>query len=160
MSNNIIGRDVIIGKNFEIGNFCIIEDGVIIGDNVKIENYVYLMAGTKIGDNVRIDSYVRTGGNKNIIGNNCILKIRTTLSPGTVVEDDVFFGPHSMVLHATYNGRHTPTIIRKGVWIGSCALIGPGVVISHDVIIGSMSFVNKDCNMSGSLYVGIPARLS
>jgi UDP-3-O-[3-hydroxymyristoyl] glucosamine N-acyltransferase len=146
------------GKNLSMGVYNVIEADVKVGDNVKIENHVYLKKGTRIGNNVVVDSYVRSGGNDRI-GDGSILKIRTTISPDTFLGERVFMGPHSMVLHATPDGTHLPVTIKDGVFVGACALIGPGVTIEKDVIIGAMAFARKNCLQEGGVYVGMPARL-
>ena len=40
---NKISEKATIGKNVQIGNFCVIEEDVTIGDNTIIKNYVELM---------------------------------------------------------------------------------------------------------------------
>lgn len=45
----VISKKAEIGKNVEIGPWCIIEDGVIIGDDNKLWQNVYVAAGTTIG---------------------------------------------------------------------------------------------------------------
>ena len=146
------------GDNFKIGSFCIIEKNVVVGNNVEIGNYVFLQENTYIGNNVKIDSYVRSGGN-DFIGSGTILKIRTTISPDTVIEEDVFFGPHSMVLHATPEGEHKPVRICKGAYIGACSLVAPGIIIASKVVLGAYSFATKDLLIGGALYFGNPAKL-
>ena len=45
----------------------------------------------------------------------------------------------------------------KGCFVGTNAVIQHGLSIGEKVVIGSMSFVNKDCVDNG-VYVGMPAR--
>jgi len=154
---NIIDPSFVHGENFKIGNFCIIEEGVVVGSNVTIENYVLLKQGTVIGDNVFIDSYVRSSG-KNKIGSNVILRYGTTIAKEVIIEDDVFISPNVMTVYSSPTSEETfQTTICKGAYIGTAAVIGPGIQINPKVIVGAMSFVNKDCPETG-IYVGIPAK--
>jgi maltose O-acetyltransferase len=47
--------------------------------------------------------------------------------------------------------------IGNGVWIGSNAVILPGVTIGDGVVIGAGSVVNRDCD-ANSFYAGTPAK--
>ena len=61
--NNLIANDFKFGKNFKIGNFCIIEEGCEVGDNVVIENFTHIKKGLKLGDNCYIGNYCEIGKN-------------------------------------------------------------------------------------------------
>ena len=90
MKTNIIHPSIKYGKNFKIGNFCIIEEDVVIGDNVTIENYVLLKKGTVILDDVFIDSFVRSSG-RNLIGNNVILRYGCTIAKEVSIYDNALW---------------------------------------------------------------------
>ena len=47
--------------------------------------------------------------------------------------------------------------IGNGVWIGSNAVILPGVTIGDGVVIAAGSVVNRDCD-ANSFYAGTPAK--
>ncbi|MCX5716049.1 MAG: acyl-ACP--UDP-N-acetylglucosamine O-acyltransferase [Candidatus Omnitrophica bacterium] len=49
----IVSKKAQLGKNIEIGPWCVIEDGVVIGDNTRLWQNVYVAGGTIIGkDNI------------------------------------------------------------------------------------------------------------
>jgi maltose O-acetyltransferase len=56
-------------------------------------------------------------------------------------------------------GRTTtaPVIIGDGTWIGTGAIVLPGVTIGEGCIIGAGTVVTGDCEPDG-MYVGVPAR--
>ena len=154
---NIIHPTFEHGKNFEIGNFCTIEEDVVIGDNVKIENYVLLRKGTIIGHNTFVDSYVRSSG-ANIIGNNVTLRYGCTIAKEVVIRDKTYISPNVMTIFSNEKGESEgEIIIGKNVFIGTAAVIGSGVTIGHNVIIGAMAYVNKNC-LDGGTYIGVPAK--
>lgn len=154
---NLIDKTFKHGKNFKIGNFCIIKEDCEVGDNVTIRDFVRLAKGTKIGNNVYVDSYVRSSG-RNRIGNNVTLRYGATIAREVTVEDDVFISPNVMTNYVSHKGdRIGGIVIGKGAFIGTNAVIGAGVKIGSGVTIGAMAMVTKDCLEPG-VYIGIPAR--
>jgi len=157
LTTNIIHRSFKQGKNCKIGNFCVIEEDVIIGDNVDIQNYVLLKKGTVIGNDCYVDSYFRSSGD-NEIGNNVTLRFGSTIARKVFVGDNVFISPNVMTVYSLPDGTKSAlTLIKKGAFIGTAAVLGPNVTISEGSIIGANAFVNKDCLEKG-IYVGNPAR--
>lgn len=159
IGDNYISRYARIGDNFKIGKFCIIESDVIIGDGVRIDNYVLLKQGTLVGDGTVIESYVRSSG-YNRIGKDCVLKYGVTIARNVIIHDNVFISPNVMTIYADMEGDSHPSPISIGddVFIGTAAVINYGVQIAHGVKIGAMSYIRKDCDKPGGVYVGSPAR--
>ena len=125
------------GGNFSIGDFCIIEEGVTVGDNVSIANYVLLKKGTVIGDSVSVDNYARSSGN-NKIGNNVTIRYGATIAREVTIEDDVFISPNVMTIYSTSEGDAIGgTLIKKGAHIGTAAVLGPGITVEEDVVVGA-----------------------
>lgn len=173
--NNIISENLITGKNFSIGNFCIIEDDCVFGDNVKIENYTHIKKSVKIGNNSTVGNYCEIG-EANAIGNNVIVQGRIRTADGCKMEDDVtikygsiltsnvllkensFLGPNVIILGSTHE-RETinGTIIGEGTYVGAGSKILCGKNLGSGVVIGALSFVNKDISEKG-IYAGVPAK--
>jgi maltose O-acetyltransferase len=84
-----------------------------------------------------------------------------------VIGRDVLFGSQVMILtsdheiypdgqvsrSATYGEVH----IEDRCWIGTRAMIMPGVTIGAGTVIGAGALVTKDCE-PGAIYVGVPAK--
>jgi maltose O-acetyltransferase len=84
-----------------------------------------------------------------------------------VIGRDVLFGSQVMILtsdheiypdgqvarSATYGEVH----IKDRCWIGTRAMIMPGVTIGAGTVIGAGALVTKDCE-PGAIYVGVPAK--
>lgn len=154
---NIIHQSFKSGKNFKIGNFCVIEENVVVGHNVVIENYVLLKKGTKICDNVFIDSYVRSSGD-NWIDDNVTLRFGCTIARNVLIHPGAFISPNVMTIFTTHKlETKGATVIGKNAFIGTAAVIGSGVKIGEKVVIGAQAYVNKDCLELGT-YIGTPAR--
>jgi UDP-2-acetamido-3-amino-2,3-dideoxy-glucuronate N-acetyltransferase len=158
IGNNIIHESFIHGTNFKIGNFCVIEEGVCVGNNVTIGNYVLLKKGTFVEDNVFIDSYVRSSGDNSICKGSTI-RFGATIARNVVVGNNVFISPNVMTIYTTHEGKKEKkmTVIADEAFIGTAAVIGPGITIGKKVVIGAMTYVTKDCLEKG-IYFGIPAK--
>lgn len=155
--NSVIGDNVTIGENFNMGNFCIIEDNVIIGDNVTIKHYVWLKEGTVLQDGVFIDSYCKTG-------ENLVVREGTSFKPLTQISDDVqmgknvFVGPDVVILRGMADRKgQEPPVIGNNVYIGGCVTILPGLTIGDNAILGAGAVVTKDVE-PGAVMVGNPAK--
>ena len=53
--------------------------------------------------------------------------------------------------------RTAPITVGDGSWIGSRAVVLPGVTIGEGCIVGAGAVVNRDCEPHG-MYAGVPAR--
>lgn len=155
--NNIIHESFKHGKNFKIGNFCIIQEDCVVGDNVTIKDFVRLARDTKIGNNCIIDSYVKSSG-QNRIGNNVTIRYDSIIAREVTIEDDVFISPQVMTIYLTHKkDKVGGIVIGKGAFIGTNVTIGAGVHIGPKVVIGAKALVTKDCLEPG-IYVGLPAK--
>lgn len=157
METSVVHSSFKAGKNLKIGHFCVIEEDVEVGDDVTIGNYVLLKKGTKIGNKVFVDSYVKSSGD-NIIGNNVTLRFNTTIARKVYIGNNVFIAPNVMTIYSTHKGeKGTGTFIRDDAFIGTAAVFAPNVTVGQGVVIGAMSYINKDCIEPG-IYCGIPVK--
>ena len=104
---------IIIGENFYIGKYSIIESNVKIGDNVIFANNVSIIGRydhnyQQIGVPIRLASQIR---DKNYIWKG--------IGQQTIIEDDVWVGLGSIIL--------------SGVKIGQGSIIAAGSVVTKDV---------------------------
>lgn len=115
-------------------------------DNVLIIGTVSVGENTWIGPNVVLDG----SGRGLAIGSHC------SISAGVQIYT------HNTVRHSVSLGRepiaHKPTKIGNGVYIGPNAVISMGVEIGDSVIVGAMSFVNRDIPARKKVW-GCPARI-
>lgn len=172
---NAISDKATIGKNFQIGFFCIIEEGVEIGDDVVIENYCILRSGVKIGRGTKLRSYIElrertiigedcyidskvSSSGDCIVGNKVTLRYETILARGLEVSDNCYLSPRVMTNNLDDEMKAIGGAkIGKNCFVGTNAVLQYGIIIGENVTIGSMAFVNKDCEKNLT-YVGIPAK--
>ncbi|RLJ71135.1 acyl-[acyl-carrier-protein]--UDP-N-acetylglucosamine O-acyltransferase [Hydrogenivirga caldilitoris] len=149
----IIGDEVKLGKDVEVGAFCVIEGKVEIGDRTKIGNRVTIKGKTKIGENCRIydgavigeePQHLRYEGEESevIVGNNVLIREYVTIHRGTkidkmktIIGDDVMLMAYSHVAHDCVVGR--------GVIMANCATLGGHVEVGEYSFIGGLSAVHQ-----------------
>jgi acetyltransferase-like isoleucine patch superfamily enzyme len=85
------------------------------------------------------------------------VKARATIGEGVHVGEDTFIGPHSCICVWDTDGSHKPGLIGKDVYIGTGAIILPGVKIGDHVTIAAGSVVTRHCLEPG-IYMGSPCR--
>ena len=183
-SNNLGKSDIhpsaVIGDGVTIGDNVTIGPNTVIYSNTQIGNNVQIGANCTIGTEGMMwvwDGDVKVflkqlGGVK--IGNDCIIGSNSSIVRGsanelTILEDGVNMAPGCCIGHGTFIGKQThlannvstggSSYISEYCFIGSSAVVSPGVVISvSDVTLGSGGVMAKSIEESG-VYVGIPAKL-
>jgi len=139
------------------GHFNVVSDDAVFGDGCQIKSFCDIGPGCTFGTGVLLESYVR-------LGSNCTLSDDVTLKQGVigtkdmVMEDGVFVGPQTTFLRSDHRGKtKTGTHLGKGAFIGANCVIMPGITIGPGVVVGALSFVNRDLTEPG-VYLGRPAR--
>ena len=150
--------------------YCIISEDVKLGKDVKFFSFVNLY-GCKIDDRTKIGAFVEI--QKGVkIGKDCKISSHTFICEGVTVEDQVFIGHNVTFINDKYprainpdgslqtddDWVCVPTLVKKGVSIGSSATILCGVTIGQNVIIGAGSVVTKDVP-DNVIIAGVPAKI-
>jgi UDP-3-O-[3-hydroxymyristoyl] glucosamine N-acyltransferase len=150
-------------EKFEEVNGAFISQTAIIGKNSNIFPCTYIGGEVIIGDNCYIGAGAKIVGEVNI-GNNVIIRENTVIGAdglttdrdengkamtmpqfgGVVIGDDVKIGANSVIARGAIDN----TIIHSGSKIDNC------VFISHNVQIGSDTFVVGESIMFGSASTG------
>ena len=100
-----------------------------------------------IGENTKIAAFVEIGNSR--IGANCKIEAFAFIPPGSIIEDNVFIGPHVCLTNDRYpsaNGKWNcePVTIKEGASIGANSVICPGVTINNHALIGAGSVVSEN----------------
>jgi len=127
--------------------------------------------GCRIGDRTKIGAFVEI--QKNVtVGCDCKIQSHSFICEGVTLEDGAFVGHGVMFINdryprATLEGRLqteadwsvVPTLVRSGASIGSNATIMCGVTIGTCAIVGAGAVVTHDVPPY-AIVVGVPARLT
>ncbi|MCP6719111.1 MAG: hypothetical protein KJI71_02650 [Patescibacteria group bacterium] len=151
-----------IGENVKIfGTAKIIRPEVIeIGDNTQIDDFTFIYAGkgAYIGKYVHIASFVSIiGGGEFYIGDYGAIAAGARIITGT----NTYEGGYHMSAAApieTQNLKIAYVRIERDGFIGTNAVVHPGVTIGEGAIIGSNSLVTKDIE-PWTINVGSPTRV-
>lgn len=147
-----------------------IAENVKLGRNVVIYDFVNLY-GCRIGDNCKIATFVEIQKNA-CLGNNIKVSSHTFICEGVTIEDEVFIGHNVSFINDKYpravnaagelqtekDWTVVPTIVKRGVTIGTGSTILCGVVIGENAIVGAGSVVVRDVPPN-TVVVGNPARV-
>ena len=143
---------------------------VKVGKGTRIFAYVNLY-GCEIGDDSKVGAFVEIQKNAKI-GNNVKVSSHTFICEGVTIEDDVFVGhnvsfindkyPRSTVeggqLQTEADWKVVPTLVKKGVSIGTSSTVLCGVTIGENAIIGAGSVVTKDIP-ANVVAMGVPCKV-
>ncbi|MFX0011956.1 MAG: acyltransferase [Candidatus Hermodarchaeota archaeon] len=151
-----------IGKNVKIFEYAkIIKPEVIeIDDFSEIDDFTFIYGGKgiKIGRYVHISRFVSIIG-----GGELTLEDYTVLADGVRVltGTDTYHGGSRMSTCAPLNQRNIEVSfvrVEKDAFVGTNAVIHPGIIIGEGVIIGSNSLVLKNIE-PWTINVGSPCRV-
>lgn len=142
-----------LGKNVEVGEFCVIED-CILGDDVVISSHCVIHKGTRIGARTVIESgsIIGTSGVAWVWNQDQTRKIRQPQLGGVAVGQNCFLGANTVIVRGSLNEETQvgeDTMMAPGCRIGHGSLIGKAVHFANSVItggntrIGDFSFVGS-----------------
>lgn len=168
----IVDKGAEIGRDVEIGPFCIIGPNVVLKDGVKLLSNVTIDGHTEIGEATRIYPYAvlgmppqdfkyKGGATRLIIGARNLIREHCTMHPGTEVGrgetrvgDDGFFMVGVHIAHDCIVGNHVA--LANHVAVAGYAVIGDHVIsgghtgvtqftrIGRHAFLGGMALANAD----------------
>jgi len=147
------------GNNVLISRKCSIygAKNISIGNNVRIDDFCILSGNIKIGNYVHISAFCALYGRFGIeIGDFCGISARSTLLSAT----DDFSGEYMispMVKEEHINLKTGLIKMKNYTQIGANSIIMPKITLHEGAVCGAFSFVNKDLE-NWTIYKGIPAR--
>ena len=163
-SSSIIAESAKIGKNVQIGPFCVIGDNVDIGDNCVLTSHVVIKGHSKIGiNNVFFQfcsigedcqdkkyagetTYLEIGAN-NVFRESCTIHRGTTQDKGlTQIGSGNLFMVNTHVAHDCILGD-------DNIFANNCTLAGH-VHVGNQVILGGMTAVHQFCHIGSHSFTG------
>lgn len=148
-----------IGANPTIRYGTVIYPSVVIGDEFQTGNFAMIREGTEIGDNVLVGSHTVIDG-ETTIGSNVSLQTGVYIPQETRIGNRVFFGPHAVVTNDPYpirnESRIEETVISDDASIGANATILPGVSVGERAFVAAGAVIIDDVPPD-TLAIGVPA---
>ncbi len=134
-------RIFVVSKIFKIGKKCKFQDRIYFGNgkDIQIGDYCQINEYVKL-DNVKVGNYVMIARYATFLG-----KMHVTSSTNI-----------PMILQGQKDVKQS--VVEDDVWIGTNAIIMPGIKISKGTIVAAGAVVTKDTK-SYSIVGGVPARL-
>jgi UDP-2-acetamido-3-amino-2,3-dideoxy-glucuronate N-acetyltransferase len=144
-------------------------DDVSFGEGVVVQSFTNLY-GCSIGDRTRIGTFVEIQRGA-VVGADCKIQSHAFICDGVVIEDEVFVGHGVLFINdkqpraTTFDRRLQtegdwellPTVVERGVSLGSGAVILGGVTIGEGALVGAGAVVTRDVT-PGEIVAGNPAR--
>lgn len=131
---SLISSSVILGKNVDIGPYCIIHDGVIIGDNSKIEAYCEVGYSTSLAKK-----------NSLLIGKNSLIRSHSVIYKGSNFDEGLQTGHRVTIRENTSIGKDcrigTSCDIQGDVKIGNHVRMHSNVFVAKDAFIGNFAWL-------------------
>lgn len=153
-----------IGKDVEIGPFCVVGPGVALGNGVRLHSHVVLDGITTVGDGTEIFPFAVIGTRSQdkkykgepaelIIGKDNVIREHVTMNPGTAgggmkttVGDNGLFMVGSHVAH--------DCVIGNNVIMANNATLGGHVHVGDYAVIGGLAAVHQFVRIGAYAMIG------
>jgi UDP-2-acetamido-3-amino-2,3-dideoxy-glucuronate N-acetyltransferase len=132
-----------IGKDFSLGQFCVIEKNVEIGNDVTIGHNVVIKEGSKIGNSV-------------VIGDNTVIGKQPLRSKRSVFKTEKVYLPAS-IGNGCLIGAHA--VVYTGTEIANNVLIADSAQVREDVKVGEYTIIGRCCTVENLTTIGRKCKL-
>ncbi|MDD5194376.1 MAG: acyl-ACP--UDP-N-acetylglucosamine O-acyltransferase [Candidatus Omnitrophica bacterium] len=167
----VVDKEVILGKNINVGAYAVIEKGVSLGDNVNILPFAHIKGDTCIGDNTVVGTGALIGEAPQIlgckescgavqIGKNNIIREYVTIHSSSSADKTTILGDNNYLMGFSHIAHDccldNSVVICNGALIAGHVHIYDNAFISGNVVvhqfvrigrlamIGGLSRVNQD----------------
>lgn len=150
--------------------------GILHGALPPVRTFLLRLAGATVGSDtvifdVDFSNLYHYGFSRLTIGNRCFLGdgVMLDVKGGITLEDDVTIsnrvtivshinvGYASHPLQVAYPTKEARVIIKRGAYVGTGAIILPGVVVGKESVVGAGAVVTKNVSEK-TVVVGVPAK--
>ncbi|MBN1852944.1 MAG: acyl-ACP--UDP-N-acetylglucosamine O-acyltransferase [Pirellulales bacterium] len=157
-----------LGRNVQIGPFCVVEAGVVLGDGCRLASHVVVRQGTVVGRENRIFEGVILGGLPQ--------HIQFPQNPGGLVIGDRNVIREHVTMHRSLDPNRSTQIGSDGLYMAGCHVahdcqVGNGVILTNHVLLaghvavgdravfGGAAAVHQFCRVGRLAMIGGMARV-
>ena len=141
----IVSKKADIGKNVEIGPWCVIEDGVVIGDNCKLWQNVYVAGGAIIGR----DNTIHMGA---VVGHEPQHLSYKGEKTGLKIGDSNIIREYVTIHRSFMKGEST--IIGNKNYFMACAHIAHDCKIGNEIIMCNAALLGGHVEVEDKVFIG------
>lgn len=164
----IIGKNVRLGENVEVGPYTIIEGNTEIGDDTVIMGHCYITGYTKIGRGNKFYPFSTIGfepkdlkfkGEKSylIIGDNNTFREYTNVCRATPQEEKTYIGNNNLFM--TYVNIAHECIIGNNVIMANVTSVGGHVFVDDFARIGGMTALHQFVRIGKYAMIGASSKV-
>jgi UDP-N-acetylglucosamine acyltransferase len=160
----IVGHDVVLGPDVEVGPFCVLDGGITVGAGTRLIGHVTILGDVELGEanvlhpNVVVgdepqDLAYRGGPRRVRIGNRNVFREGVTVHRGsehgevTIIGDDNFLMQNAHVAHDCRLGNLT--VIAGGALLAGWAEVGDRALISGNCVVHQYVRIGRLAMMRG-----------
>lgn len=151
-----------IGKDVEIGEFCVIRANVVIGDNVTIHPNVIIESGVVIGNGVEIFPGTYIGKTPKGAGTTAR---PIKFEPKVTIGNHCAIGPNAVIYYDVTVGNNTllgdGVSLREQVRVGNHCLLSRYVTVNYNTKIGDrtrimdMTHITGNCDVGDDVFISV-----
>ncbi len=162
-STAIIGKNVKLSDNVEVGPYTVIRGNVEIGEGTSVDSHVVIEGKTRIGKECRIypgavigtppqDLKCSGKDTEVVIGDKTIIREYVTVNRGTVDKGTTQIGSRVYIM-AYAHIAHDCTVMDE-VILANCATLAGHVTVYEQAIIGGLTPVHQFVRIGNLAFVG------
>ena len=163
-NHSIIHSTAKVGKNVQIGPFCIVGKSVKLGDGCKLHSHINIQGDVEIGDNTEIFPFVSIGSipqdlkykgekTKVRIGSNCKIREYVTVNIGTSGGGGLTsIGDNCLLMIGTHVA-HDCSIGNNVIFANHSTLAGH-VIVQDYVVVGALSAIHQFSRIGEGAMIG------
>ncbi len=145
----VIGANVQMGADCEVGEYVVIEDGVTLGARCRIGHHAIVHRGSHIGDDVRIDPHSIIGKER-MRARRSVLKVADELPPATI-------GPRCLIgaFVGIYRGAEisADVLVADQATIREQVTIGENTIVGRNVTVENQTTIGRKCKLETNAYI-------
>ena len=146
----VIGSQVELGADTQIGPFCILEDGVSLGERCRIESRAVIKSGTVLG-------YENTVCEGTVLGAAAQHVSPPATHGGLIIGNKNTFRENVTAHRALHEGEFTrignENYLMVNAHVGHDAIVGNGNIIANNAMLGGHTLVEDFTFISGGVAV-------